>query len=63
MFCGVGEVDWERAGDCEKQGGETYLRGDIFKGVGVSDLVTERDIFLCAVEDRSECRYTSTSPG
>lgn len=53
------EKDWSGLED------RSVHKGNPFKGFGVSDLVTEGDIFLCDGEGRAEAEWrgTTTGPG
>lgn len=56
--------DWAEAEDCYTQAVDTFLREGHIHRVGVSDLGTAGDNFLCNEEDvaESERRCTPTGP-
>lgn len=49
--------------DCDAEGVGTFLSGDIFTGVGVSDLVTWEDVFLADEEFGAEVEGRGTPTG
>lgn len=66
LFCefGVfGGEDWAEAKNCDTEGVGTFLREGHIQRVGISDLVTAGDNFLCDKEDGTGSRRRGSPTG